>query len=107
MLAAYGTIAFRVAIKTKNRVHQLIAVGAMILMVGQSLLNIGVATGALPTTGLPFPLISYGGNSMLASLATAALLIRVARENCGAAVLPLHERPSASNSASNSASKQS
>ena len=92
MLAAYGTIALRVAIKTKNRIHQLIAVGATILMVGQSLLNIGVATGALPTTGLPFPLISYGGNSMMASLATAALLIRVARENCGAAVLPLHER---------------
>lgn len=96
MLAAYGTIAFRVAIKTKNRVHQLIAVGAMILMVGQSLLNIGVATGALPTTGLPFPLISYGGNSMMASLATAALLIRVARENCGADVLPLSDRRTAS-----------
>jgi cell division protein FtsW len=97
MLAAYGTIAFRVAIKTKNRIHQLVAVGAMILMVGQSLLNIGVATGALPTTGLPFPLMSYGGNSMLASLATAALLIRVARENCSADVLPLSERRTTSN----------
>lgn len=92
MLAAYGTLALRVAIKAKNRVHQLIAVGIMILMVGQSLLNIGVATGVLPTTGLPFPLFSYGGNSMLSSLAAAALLIRVARENCGAEVLSLRER---------------
>lgn len=92
MLSAYGTLALRVAIKTKNRVHQLIAVGVMILMVGQSLLNIGVATGVLPTTGLPFPLFSYGGNSMLSSLAAAALLIRVARENCGAEVLSLRGR---------------
>jgi len=52
--------------------------GAMILMLGQSLLNIGVATGVLPTTGLP--LISYGGSSMIASLLVAGLLIRVARE---------------------------
>lgn len=92
MLFAYGTLALRVAIKTKNRIHQLVAVGVMILMVGQSLLNIGVATGVLPTTGLPFPLFSYGGNSMLASLAAAALLIRVARENCGAEVLSLRGR---------------
>jgi len=92
MLAAYGTLALRVAIKTKNQVHRLVAVGVMILMVGQSLLNIGVATGVLPTTGLPFPLFSYGGNSMLSSLAAAALLIRVARENCGAQVVSLSGR---------------
>ncbi|PSB22450.1 cell division protein FtsW [filamentous cyanobacterium CCP1] len=89
LLATYGTIALRVAIKTTNRVHQLIAIGVMILMVGQSLLNIGVATGALPTTGLPFPLFSYGGSSMIASLASAGLLIRVARENCGGEILKL------------------
>ncbi|WP_416674865.1 FtsW/RodA/SpoVE family cell cycle protein [Egbenema bharatensis] len=89
LLATYGTIALRVAIKTKNRVHQLVAIGVMILMVGQSLLNIGVATGALPTTGLPFPLFSYGGSSMIASLASAGLIIRVARENCGADVVKL------------------
>ncbi|HEY9657899.1 MAG TPA: FtsW/RodA/SpoVE family cell cycle protein, partial [Allocoleopsis sp.] len=88
MLVGYGTIALRVALKTTNRVHQLVAVGVMILMVGQSLLNIGVATGALPTTGLPFPLFSYGGSSMIASLTAAGLLIRVARENCRANVLP-------------------
>ncbi len=34
----------------------------------------------LPTTGLPLPLVSYGGNSMIASLLVAGLLIRVARE---------------------------
>ena len=45
------------------------------------LINIGVATGVLPTTGLPLPLFSYGGSSSLASLFISALLIRVARES--------------------------
>lgn len=88
MLTIYATLALRVAMKATNPVHRLVAVGAMILMVGQSLLNIGVATGALPTTGLPFPLFSYGGSSMIASMLAAGLLVRVAREN-SAEVVPL------------------
>lgn len=88
MLVVYATLALRVAMKARSPVHRLVAIGIMILMVGQTLLNIGVATGALPTTGLPFPLFSYGGSSMLASLIAAALLIRVARE-ISADVVPL------------------
>ncbi|MDJ0701828.1 MAG: FtsW/RodA/SpoVE family cell cycle protein [Leptolyngbyaceae cyanobacterium MO_188.B28] len=89
MLAAYATVALVVAIRALNPVHRLVAVGVTVLLVGQSLLNIGVATGALPTTGLPFPLFSYGGNSVIASLLAAALLIRVARESREADVVPL------------------
>lgn len=91
MLVVYATLGLRVAIKAHNRVHQLVAIGITVLMVGQSLLNIGVATGALPTTGLPFPLFSYGGSSMIASLLAAGLLIRVARENSSAEVLTLQQ----------------
>lgn len=89
LVISYGTIALIVAIKCTDIVNRLIAVGVMVLMVGQSLLNIGVAAGALPTTGLPFPLFSYGGSSSIASLCLAALLIRVARESDRAEVLPL------------------
>lgn len=87
MLTVYGLMALRVAVKATNPVYRLVAVGVMILMVGQSLLNIGVATGALPTTGLPFPLFSYGGSSMIASMMAAGLLVRVARENSGDVVM--------------------
>ncbi len=90
LLMTYATLALIVAMKAQNILHRLVAIGVMILMVGQSLLNIGVAAGALPTTGLPLPLFSYGGNSMIASLVAAALLIRVARESSEAEVLPLH-----------------
>lgn len=95
LLLIYATLALIVAIKARNAVHRLVAMGAMILMLGQSLLNIGVATGVLPTTGLPLPLISYGGSSMIASLLVAGLLIRVARESTEAEIVSIQERRSA------------
>ena len=91
-LISYATLALRVAMKCRDRVKRLVAIGVMVVMVGQSLLNIGVATGALPTTGLPLPLFSYGGSSSLASLILAAMLIRVARESNEAAVMPISKR---------------
>jgi cell division protein FtsW len=81
MLGAYSFLALRIAQNTKHPIYRLIAIGSMVFLIGQALLNIGVNIGALPTTGLPFPLISYGGSSMIASLLIAGLLIRVAREN--------------------------
>ena len=94
LLMSYATLALIVALKTRHPVKRLIAIGVMILMVGQSLLNIGVATGALPTTGLPLPLFSYGGSSVIASLLSTALLVRVARESNEAQVVALPVRTS-------------
>ncbi len=94
MLVVYATLGFRIAQKATNIIHRLIAIGATVLMVGQSILNIAVSTGAMPTTGLPFPFWSYGGSSVLASCITAALLIRVARESSEVAELPGAKRSS-------------
>ncbi|WP_293122605.1 FtsW/RodA/SpoVE family cell cycle protein [Microcoleus sp. bin38.metabat.b11b12b14.051] len=92
MLAAYATVALRVAMRARNAESQLVAIGVMVVMVGQSLLNIGVATGVLPTTGLPLPFFSYGGSSMVASFLLSGLLIRVARESSEAEVVSLDGR---------------
>ena len=43
----------------------------------QTLINVGVNTGMLPTKGLTLPFMSYGGSSMLAMCAAIALLLRV------------------------------
>jgi cell division protein FtsW len=91
-LGVYATLALRVATKAKHPVFQLVAIGVMIIMVGQSLINIGVATGALPTTGLPLPLFSSGGSSAIGNLLAAGLLVRVARESRRAEVISL-DRP--------------
>ncbi|MBE9108304.1 FtsW/RodA/SpoVE family cell cycle protein [Nodosilinea sp. LEGE 07298] len=92
LLSVYASVALLVALRLKQPLHRLVAVGAMVVLVGQSLLNMGVATGILPTTGLPFPLLSYGGSSMVASLVTAGLLVRAAREINLEAPVPLRRR---------------
>ncbi len=92
-LAVYSTVALMVALQAKEPVHRLVAIGCMVLLVGQALINMGVATGTMPTTGLPFPMFSYGGSSMIASLLTAGVLIRVARESKDAKVLALPVKP--------------
>ncbi len=93
LLLVYGTLGLRVALEGKDTVVRLVAIGATSLLVGQAFLNIGVATGLLPTTGLTFPFFSYGGSSMLASLTVAGLLVRSAREMATATVIPLYEQP--------------
>lgn len=91
LVIVFLTLGLRVAFKSKDTTASLVATGATVLIVGQSFLNIGVATGALPTTGLPFPFISYGGSSMLSSLFVAGLLVRAAREMSIAEVIPLNK----------------
>ena len=91
ILGLFATLGLIVALKAKNIVNRLVAIGITTVIIGQSLLHIGVATGALPTTGLPLPMFSYGGNSMISSLVSMALLIRVARESSEAEVVPLRK----------------
>jgi cell division protein FtsW len=81
LVLLYATIALLIAVQSTHPIKRLIAIGVMIILVGQSLLNIAVATGSIPTTGLPFPMLSYGGSSVMSSLMLAGLLIRVSREN--------------------------
>jgi cell division protein FtsW len=88
LILSYGTVALKVALKSRTKVQRLIAIGVMVFLVGQSLINMGVATGSLPTTGLPFPFFSYGMNSIIASFLLSGLLIRVARESSQAKVIP-------------------
>jgi len=86
-LMIYGFVGLRIALSCRSPQHRLVAIGCIILLLGQSILNIAVASGAMPTTGLPLPLISYGGNSLLSSLFLVGLLLRCALE-AGAAEPP-------------------
>ena len=89
-LLLFGFVGLRVALSCRSNQQRLVALGCTTLLVGQSILNIAVASGAMPTTGLPLPMISYGGNSLLSSLLTAGLLLRCSLE--GAGLEPGHPR---------------
>jgi len=59
----------------------LVAQGIGIWLGVQSFINIGVASGLLPTKGLTLPLVSYGGSAMLSTFVAIGLLLRVDFEN--------------------------
>ena len=71
----------RQAIKLDRVFSGLVAEGVGIWIGIQVIINTGVATGLLPTKGLTLPLMSYGGSSILFTLAAVGLLLRVDREN--------------------------
>ena len=54
--------------------------GLGVLLAGQAFINIGVASGLLPTKGLTLPFISYGGSSLLVSCVMVALILRFGME---------------------------
>ena len=60
--------------------HSLVAGGIALLIGIQTLINIGVNVGALPTKGLTLPLLSFGGNSLLATIMMIAVLLRAEYE---------------------------
>jgi cell division protein FtsW (lipid II flippase) len=68
-----------VALRTREPFGRLVCVGVAALIGGQTLLNLGIATGMLPVTGLPLPLVSYGGSSVLATLLALGCVVAVAR----------------------------
>ncbi|MEB3183593.1 MAG: FtsW/RodA/SpoVE family cell cycle protein [Cyanobacteriota bacterium] len=82
-LIAFAFVGLRLALSCRSQQHRLVALGCTTLLVGQSILNIAVASGAMPTTGLPLPMVSYGGNALLMSLFSAGLLVRCGLESMG------------------------
>jgi rod shape determining protein RodA len=68
---------FDIAAAAREPVGRLVALGATGLLASQVLINVGMVTGLLPVVGIPLPLMSYGGSSMVVSLAALGLLLSV------------------------------
>ena len=66
-----------VAYKAKDPLGSLIAGGAVAVLVFYLAINIGMTLGITPVVGLPLPLMSYGGSSMLTTMATLGLIMNV------------------------------
>ena len=68
------------ALHARDRFGTLLIVGLTTLIAAQTLLNIGVVSGALPTTGISLPFFSYGGTALLIQLASMGIILSVSRQ---------------------------
>ena len=69
----------RAAVGAPDLFGVLVAGGITVMIVSQAMLNIGVVLGLLPTKGMPLPLISYGGSSLMTVLACSGVLLNISR----------------------------
>lgn len=76
ILAALG---FRIAARSANLFSSLLAGGITTLILFQAILNIGMVTGCLPPKGFPLPFFSFGGSSLVVTLASAGILLNISR----------------------------
>ena len=70
---------YRVARQANDGFAQLLATGVTTWIIFQSMLNIGAASGSIPFTGVPLPFVSYGGSSLVITLAGVGLLLNISR----------------------------
>ncbi len=75
-----GMRGLRVATRHPHPFGRLLAFGYTFLLVCQAGLNMAVVLGMLPTKGLPLPFISYGGSSLVMTLAYAGILLNLSRD---------------------------
>jgi cell division protein FtsW len=79
LYAVIGWRGYRVALNTGNSYGQLLVFGATTLIIVQALINIAVMAGVMPLTGIPLPLVSYGGSSLVAMLASVGAIQSIYR----------------------------
>jgi len=70
---------FRVALKAPDVFGSLLAAGITAMITAQAAVNLGVVSGSLPVTGIPLPFISFGGSSLIFTLAGIGLLLNISR----------------------------
>ena len=80
VIVLYGTIivvGIRTARRSRDRLGKLLAMGVVTLLFCHVFVNIGMNIRLVPVTGLPLPLLSSGGSSVVCSLMTLGLLQNV------------------------------
>jgi len=80
VLTLYSVILFtgiRIAGQARDRLGKLLAVGVVALLFSHVFINIGMNIRIMPVTGVPLPLLSYGGSSVLGSFIAIGLLQNV------------------------------
>ncbi len=79
LFAALAYRGFKIALQAPDDFGTVLAVGITCWLIFQALINIAVVTATVPFTGIPLPFISFGGSSLIASMAGVGLLLSISR----------------------------
>jgi cell division protein FtsW len=82
VLALFAMLAFaaiRIAQRCKDRFGQLVVAGITAWLLGQAMVNMGAVAGLVPITGIPLPLVSFGGSALLPTMFAIGMLVSFAR----------------------------
>ena len=79
LFGIFGYAGLRAAHRARDRFSKLLAAGLTSLILAQAALNLFAVLGLAPLTGVPLPFVSYGGTSLVITLAAAGLILNVAR----------------------------
>lgn len=80
LFSALAVYAARIALKAKDEYGQILSMGIMLLVVGQAIANLLMVGGMTPVVGVPLPFISYGGTSLIITMAAIGILVNVGRQ---------------------------
>jgi cell division protein FtsW len=84
VIVAFGVLFWRgvtAAVGAPDRGGYYLGMGITLCLVLQGMLNIGVALGLVPTTGVPLPFLSYGGSSLVVSMVALGMLLNVSQHS--------------------------
>jgi cell division protein FtsW len=81
MFAFLAYLGIRIARHAPDRFGMYIATGVTIWISVQALVNMGAVTASLPITGVPLPLVSFGGSSLVVTLIGVGILTNIARQS--------------------------
>ena len=87
VVALFSALAYtgvRIACRARDLFSKLLAAGITAWLVGQAIINVSAVIGLVPVTGVPLPLISVGGTSLVVSLFALGMLAAIARREPGA-----------------------
>ncbi|WP_347350417.1 putative lipid II flippase FtsW [Intrasporangium sp.] len=83
---------YRLMVRTRDRFVRIATAGIMAWLLGQAIINIGAVIGLLPVIGVPLPLVSAGGSSLVTTMLALGILLCFARNEPGCRTL-LGARP--------------
>ena len=80
LFGLFGYYGFKTAMDSRTMFGRLLAIGITSSITLQAIVNIAVTTGLVPVTGITLPFISYGGTSIVSTLAMVGILLSISRD---------------------------